>query len=129
MAELVLRAAAVLLAFTGLGFGIPCILGMRSLAAGQGVLVFMGFPTYGGGPFERMGLASTVPLLGAFLLVCVSEVVAAIGVWSGHRWGALLALAALVPGVVFWYGFALPIPPVVAVVRTALLAVGWNGLR
>jgi hypothetical protein len=37
---------------------------------------------------------------------------------------------ALLPlGAIFWWGFALPIPPIVAVVRTLLIALSWRSLR
>lgn len=129
MAELPLRIAAALLALNGLGFGIPCILGIQNLAAGKGVLIFMGFPTYGGGPFERVGIKSTMPLLGLFLLVSVLELVAAILVWRGTMAGGIMALALLLPGAFFWFGFALPIPPVLATVWTALILSSWRHLH
>lgn len=59
-----------------MGFGIPAVLGIRNLAAGRGILYVMGFPAYGKGPFERIGVQSSVPLLSAFLAVCVLECVA-----------------------------------------------------
>lgn len=126
--DVALRIAAVCFAFTGLGFGIPGILGIRSLAAGHGVLTFMGFPTYGGGVFERSGIRSTVPLLAAFVVVCILEVVAAWAIWNGQRWGAILGLALLPVGAVFWVGFSLPIPPLLAAVRTVLLFARWDRL-
>ncbi len=43
--------------------------------------------------------------------------------------GAWMALALVPIGAVFWWGFALPIPPLVAVVRTILLVVYWRSLR
>src|SRR4051812_40309067 len=118
MSEASLRIAAGLLALSGIGFGIPCFIGIRSVAAGRGVPLVMGYPSYGGGPFERVGLQTTVPLLVAFLAVCALEVAAAWLVWEGRRAGAILALILLVPGLAFWIGFALPIPPVLALVRT-----------
>ncbi|HUR60926.1 MAG TPA: hypothetical protein VM286_00995 [Candidatus Thermoplasmatota archaeon] len=128
MADAALRWAAALLAFNGLGFGIPGIYGIWSLATGRGVAMFLGFPTYGGGVFERFGIKSTVPLLAMFLLVCVLEVVAAVLLWNGHRSGAILALALLPPGILFWIGFSLPFPPVFATAWTALLLWRWDRL-
>lgn len=122
-----LATAAALLAFNGLGFGIPCVIGIRSLAAGEGIATVMGFPTYGHGPLERAGYPSTVPLLVAFLVVCILEVVAAAFVLMGLRAGAVLAFALLVPGAFFWWAFALPIPPVLALARSALLVAAWEG--
>ena len=120
------RAAAILLVVDGIGFGLPCLVGIRSVAAGEGVPLIMGFPSYGGGPFERIGIRSTVPLLLAFLAVCVLELVAAWLVWDGRRAGAILSFALLAPGALFWWGFALPFPPVFAAVRTALLIANWR---
>jgi hypothetical protein len=31
-------------------------------------------------------------------------------------------------GAVYWWGFALPIPPVLALVRTALIVAAWHDL-
>jgi hypothetical protein len=126
MTDWTLKLAAGLLALSGLGFGIPCVIGIRSIAAGHGVPLVMGFPSYGGGPFERVGIPSTVPLLVAFLVVCALEVVAAWLVWDGRRAGAILALGLLVPELVFWIGFALPFGPVLGLARAGLVIAGWS---
>ena len=123
-----LRISSVLLFFTGLGFGIPCVLAIRNLRAGRGIPYIMGFPAYGGGPFERIEISTTVPLLAAFLLVCSLEIAAGGLVWDGHKIGAILALALLPFGAFFWWGFALPIPPLFAVVRTVLIVINWQQL-
>ncbi|HUR69428.1 MAG TPA: hypothetical protein VM370_09295 [Candidatus Thermoplasmatota archaeon] len=129
MTDVSMRIAAALAALDGLGFGIPCILVMRSLASGKGVLIFMGFPTYGNGPFERvLGLKSSVALLGVFLAVCALELVAAALLWQGSRAGATLALALVPIGAVFWWGFALPIPPLLALARSVLVVRAWSAL-
>src|SRR5581483_6848503 len=90
-----LATAAALLALQGIGFGVPCVIGIRSVAAGEGVPLVMGFPSYGGGPFERVGIPTTVPLLVAFLVVGILEGVAAGLVLAGFRVGAILAFALL----------------------------------
>jgi hypothetical protein len=77
----------------------------------------MGFPAYGEGPFERVGIRTTVPLLSAFVGVCAAECVAGGLLWRSRRSGAVLNLALLPVESVFWIGFALPFPPVGAVVR------------
>ena len=123
-----LRTAAILHWFLGLGFGIPGVFGIRNLAAGRGILYFMGFPTYGKGPFERVGIQTTVPLLSAFVFVCFLECVAGWLLWSGARSGAILSFALLALGAAFWLGFALPIPPILAVAATALIVVNWEFL-
>ncbi len=50
-----LRAAALLAWFSGLGFGLPCIYAIWYLADRGHVWTFLGFPTYGGEPFEGIG--------------------------------------------------------------------------
>ena len=124
-----LRAAAVLLFVLGLGFGVFCVPAVRSLAAGHGPAVVMGFPAYGGGPLERVGLHSSVSLVLAFATVCALELIAAVGIWTGHTWGALLALVLLVPGAFFWWGFALPYAWPLAAASAVLIALGWRGLH
>jgi hypothetical protein len=89
----------------------------------------MGFPAYGRGPFERIGLPTTVPLLAAFLLVCILEAVAGFLLWGGYRSGAVLSLVLLPLGGIFWWGFALPIPPILALVWTALILLNWPALQ
>lgn len=121
-----LRTASILHWVLGLGFGIPGVFGIRSLADGRGLLYFMGFPTYGKGPFERIGLQTTVPLLFAFVLVCLIECVAGWLLWNGARSGAILSLGLLPLGAAFWWGFALPIPPVIAGLATVLMVINWG---
>jgi hypothetical protein len=124
-----IRVAAVLLWFTAVGFGVFCPPAIRNLLEGREIPRVMGFPAYGGGPFERHGIPTTVPLLAGFLLVCVLEGVAGWFLWGGHKFGAILSLILLPAGAIFWWGFALPIPPIVAVVRTVLILLMWRTLR
>lgn len=123
------QVSAILHWFTALGFGLPCLLAMRNLLTGRGLPLIMGFRAYGGGPFERVGIHTTVALLVAFLLVCMLEGVAGRLLWGEQRAGAILALALLPVGAIFWWGFALPIPPIVAIVRTTLILLAWRTLR
>ncbi|HZN71907.1 MAG TPA: hypothetical protein VFC00_09545 [Micromonosporaceae bacterium] len=41
----------------------------------------------------------------------------------------MLALALLPFGAVFWWGFALPFGPVLAVARTILILISWRSLE
>src|SRR3954447_19348302 len=91
--------------------------------------IFVGFPTYGEGPFEDVGIHTTVPLLVAFLLVCVAELVAGWLLWRYRRLGGLLALGLLPLEFAFWIGFALPLGPVVGLARTVLVFMAWSSLR
>lgn len=56
------RVAAILAWVPGIGFGMPCGYAIWYLADQGWVWIFMGFPTYGAGPFEDAGIATTVPL-------------------------------------------------------------------
>lgn len=85
-------------------------------------------PTYGGGPFEDIGIQTTVPLLVLFLLVCVADLIAGWLLWHHRRAGAVLALALLPPEFAFWIGFDLPAGPVLGLARTALVLLGWRSL-
>ena len=80
-----LRVAVVLLWITGLGAGVFCLPAIRNLLIGRGIPYIMGLPTYGKGPFEHVGIPTTVPLLVAFLLVCVLEGVAGVLLWRGYK--------------------------------------------
>jgi hypothetical protein len=115
------KAAAVLAAVPGLGFGLPCVFGIWFFATYGQVWIFVGFPTYGDGPFMSAGIPTTVPLLVAFLVVCVLEVVTAWALWRGRRLGTVLALALLPFELVFWIGFALPFGPPLGLARVALV--------
>jgi hypothetical protein len=123
------KIAAVLFWIMAVGFGLPCLLAIRNLLTGRDLPVILGFRAYGGGPFERVGIQTTVTLLVAFLLVCILEGVAGGLLWGDRKAGAILALALLPVGAVFWWGFALPIPPISAVVRTILILLSWRSLN
>jgi hypothetical protein len=120
------KLAAVLSIFLGLVFGLPCAYGIRYLSTTGKVWTFLGFPTYGGGPFEGIGIRTTVPLLVAFLVVCGLEVVTGWLLWRGMRAGAVLAVALLPFEVAFWIGFALPLGPPLGLARAILLIMKWS---
>jgi hypothetical protein len=124
-----LRIAAVLLWVNGVGFGVFTLPAMLNLLRGRDLPMVMGFKAYGGGPFERHGVITTVWLLAAFLLVCVVECVAGWSLWGGHRSGAVLALAVLPFAGLFWWGFALPFGPLIAVPEIVLILINWRSLR
>ena len=123
-----IRAAGALAWAVGLGFGLPCVFAIWHLASRGDVWTFMGFPTYGGGPFEDIGIQTTVPLLVAFLLACTAELVAGWLLWHRRLSGAALALALLPVEFAFWIGFALPVGLVAGLARTVPLLLGWSSL-
>jgi hypothetical protein len=115
------RAAAVFAWLAGLGFGLPAIPAIRYFAEHDVVWTFMGFPTYGEGPFEDVGVSTSVPLLIAFFSVCIAEVVMGWLLWGGRRSGIALSFGLLPFEIAFWIGFALPVGPLFGLFRTGLV--------
>ena len=119
--DAVTRAAAGLSFVLGLGFGLPGAYGAWYYARQGEVWTFLGFPTYGDGPFERWGLPTSVALLLGFVAVCAAEVVVGVLLWRDATTAPWLALALLPVELVFWIGFALPFGPLLGLARTALV--------
>jgi hypothetical protein len=65
----------------------------------------------------------------AFLVVALAASWAAWLVWNASRTGAVMTLVLLPLEAVFWFGFDLPIPKAMGLVRVILLVVGWSALR
>lgn len=82
---------------------------------------FLGFPTYGGGAFEKVGLVMSVPLLVGFLAVCVAEVVPGTMLLTGSPSAPVLSCLLLPLELVFWVGFALPFGLLLGLLRAVLL--------
>jgi hypothetical protein len=119
-----LRTAAVLCWVLAAGFGLPGFPAIAGVARGDGVWTFFGYPTDGHGPFEWMGIPTTVPLLVAFLLVAVAEVGVGVLLWTRPRAAPIAALVLLPVEMVFWIGFALPYGPVLGLLRTVFVILG-----
>lgn len=113
--------AAMASAVAGVGFGLPCVWAIRYTAQNGQVWQFLGFPTYGDGPFEHVGIATTVPLLAGFLAVCVAEVVLSIAIAHRSPWAATASGALLPVEVAYWIGFALPLGFVLGALRHVVL--------
>jgi hypothetical protein len=127
-----MKAAALLSWASGLGFGLPGVYAIWHFVINGSVGMVFGFPAYGMGTFEKVGVTTSVPLLILFLLVCIAECVAGWLMWGSRRSGAILALAILPLEVVFWIGCSLPFGPPLALVRTILILASrssWKGVR
>ena len=118
-----MRLAAVLAWVSGVGFGVPAVFGLRYFTQHHEVWTFMGFPTYGGGPFERWDIPTSVPLLSGLIAVCAAEVAIGFLLWAGKTSGLWMALALLPFELVYWIRFALPFGPILGVVRTVLVII------
>src|SRR5215471_19614434 len=69
---------------SAIGLGVCCIIAIRSVLTNGDIAYVFGYPTFGRGNFERHGLMTTVPLLLAFLAVCLPEALAGWLVWQGR---------------------------------------------
>lgn len=114
-------AAAVCSLLLGVGFGVPGVLGAMHLARTGGVWTFLGFPTYGDGPFEQWGIPTSVTLLGGFVLVCAAELVLGVMILTDAPGTKALAIGLLPFELAYWVGFALPAGPPLGIARTVLL--------
>jgi hypothetical protein len=113
--------AAICSLVLGFGFGLPAIFGTLHFAQTGDVWTLMGFPTYGGGPFERLGIETSVPLLIGFIFVCLVEVAVGLMLMRGDTHAATVSYALLPLEFAFWIGFALPFGPPLGIARTSLL--------
>ncbi len=123
------RAAAVLLWVVAAGWGLPApwLMWWVLVRGRLPVLPIIGEPN--GGPFYfNFSRRVFVALLAISLALAFAQGWAAWLLWAGKRLGALLQFGLLPIEAAFWYGFALPIPPVLAVVRVILTASAWRGL-
>ena len=124
-----LKTASVMAWISGAGFGLPCIYGIYHLWKGKGIAYVMGLPTYGQGPFEKIGVHSTLSLLTGFLLLCILECLAGQMLWGMNKGGAVLSLAIIPLELTFFIGFALPFGPPLLVIRTILVLLTWTSFN
>jgi hypothetical protein len=82
------------------------------------IATVLGYPTYGKGPFEAVGVPTTVPLMSAFLGVCLGEVACASLLLKERPAGRTMAMWLLPLETSFWIGFALPFTPPLGMTRT-----------
>lgn len=124
------RAAAVLLWMVAAGWGLPAPWLMWWVLVRGRLPVLPIIGEANGGPFySNFSRGTFVALLGASLMLAFVQGWAAWLLWDGKRSGALLQFALFPVEATFWYGFALPIPPLLAIARLVLTAMAWRGLR
>lgn len=120
------KAASICLWISGLGFGLPGLYGTWYFYKNQTIWTFMGFPTYGNGPFLKMGMTTSVPLLAGFVLVCFFECYASWDLWKGTKDSAFLSFAIISFELFYFIGFALPLGPPLIAIRAILLILTWR---
>lgn len=90
-------------------------------------------PTVGGirlmgGPFESLGLDTLIGAGIVFDFVSALKILAAYWLWNLRRDGAVLGLILLGLSTIFWYGFALPLGPLLGIAEVVLLIFVWKSL-
>ena len=74
-----------------------------------------GIRLLGGGPFESLGLDALIVTGVVFVVVSALKIMAAYWLWNARLDGAIFGLILLGLSVIFWYGFALPIGPLLGI--------------
>ena len=124
-----LRAASVLTWIYAAGYGIPAIPVALYLIRNSKLPSLFGlFEVYGGPWSAEVEPATFARLLVAFFGLTGFTAWAAWKVWKRSRAGAVLLLVLLVVNAVFWVGFALPFPWLIAAAVGVLIAIGWKDL-
>ncbi|MBX3047129.1 MAG: hypothetical protein KF698_09050 [Anaerolineales bacterium] len=122
------RAAITVWVYT-VCFGLPAIpISVYLLQRGQ--LPWLGdlFPMYGGPWSAVMDAPVLAATLWVFAGLCALVAYGGWLLWAGKRSGAVLVLATLPIEALFWYGYALPFPIMLAVLRVGFVIAAWRGL-
>ncbi|GAA2034673.1 hypothetical protein GCM10009819_18770 [Agromyces tropicus] len=123
------RIDAVLTWVYVVGFGVTAIpIAAYHVATGRLPTFFGLFTVYGGRWSDQFAPPMFAGLLVAFAVTTLVVGFAAWLLWQGWRIGAVLSLATLPVEAVFWIGFDLPIPWIVAAARIVFAILAWGSL-
>lgn len=123
----------VLILLDGLGWGLGILPGLRYALTHQSLRIVrvLGVgPEIRGlsGPFEALGIGGLIVAGLLFVVISGLKVLSAYWVWNLRRDGAVLALILLGLSALFWYGFALPLAPLVGIAQIVVMALVWKSL-
>jgi hypothetical protein len=91
--------------------------------------VVLGIKLLGGGPFEKLGIETVIITGITFAVVSILKLLAAYWLWDFRMDGAVLELILLGISAIFWYGFELPLGPLLGAAQVILLILSWSSLR
>jgi hypothetical protein len=80
-----------------------------------------------GWPFESLGIDALI-VAGIIFVVSALKIMAVCWLRHSRRGGAVLGLILLGLSPIFWYGFALPLGPLLGVAELVLLMLVWRAL-
>ena len=63
-----------------------------------------------------------------YLVVSALKIMAGFWLWNTRLDGAVLGLILVGLSAIFWYGFELPIGPIIGIAQVILLALAWSAL-
>jgi hypothetical protein len=89
---------------------LPTVLGIRLLS----------------GPFEALGMDSLIVTGLLFVVVSLFKLLAAYWVWNSRMDGLVVQLILLSISAIFWYGFALPFGPPLAITQVVIMFFTWR---
>lgn len=92
----------------------------------RGSLPTLGWIRLMGGPFEKLGIEALIVAGIGYVMVSALKILAAYWLWNGRIDGAVLETILLGLSAIFWYGFALPLGPLLGAVQVILLALSWK---
>lgn len=78
---------------------------------------------------EPLGIDALIVAGLVFVVVSALELMAAYWLWNGRMDGAIFGLLLLGLGTIFWYGFALPLGPLLGIAEVVALVLAWSSLR
>lgn len=124
-----IRAAALLYAANGAGFGIGAALtGWYYAHHRELPMTPFGFRSLSG-PFESLGSDRFVALIWALVGLCALDVLTGAWLWHGRRRGAVASVASAPVSLGLGVGFALPLLLATLPVRLVLVWLGRRSLR
>lgn len=124
---------AFLILLDGLGWGLALLPGLQYELLHQSLqtvrVAGIGPEIHGlSGPFEALGIGGHIVAGLLFVVVSLLKVLPAYWIWNLRRDGAVLALILLAVSVLFWYGFGLPLAPLMGIAQIIVLALAWKNL-
>ena len=81
-----------------------------------------------GGPFESLGIDALIVSGLVYVVVSAMKILAGYWLWNSRKDGAVFGLILLGLSTIFWYGFGLPLGPLLGITELVLLTLVWKTL-